>query len=294
LQLLIEEVTDRDFADYMSDQVLLPLDMRQSTFAWDDSLFSLVPLGYDPQGKPVPPYVYPAAASGGLLATLDDVARFASAGLQRAEQQLLQSESLRKMYAPRVYDLGIYKAVTDAYGFGHFIEYFPDRTKAVWHGGQGHGWMTHFHVVPNADAAIVILTNSQRSWPVISRILIDWANWNGIPSIKMGRIVLAAKMIWGFNIFIAMIALIQGIRLIYGFSTGIREWVFLGALTSMKRVIGLAVSLSIIALLTWILFQPYLMITSVFPIASYWTGIFLWIASIVLLFNSLTLEDESS
>jgi hypothetical protein len=41
--------------------------------------------------------------------------------------------------------------------------------------------MTHFHSVPETGDGIVILTNSQRSWPFFSEILGDWAAWCGLP-----------------------------------------------------------------------------------------------------------------
>ncbi len=65
---------------------------------------------------------------------------------------------------------GLFGFAADAYGFRHFIETLPDRRRAVWHGGQGHGWMTHFHAIPESGDGIVILTNSQRSWPFMSRV----------------------------------------------------------------------------------------------------------------------------
>ena len=65
----------------------------------------------------------------------------------------------------------------EAYGFGHYIETLPNGLRSVSHGGQGNGVMTHFQTVPETGDAIVILTNSQRSWPFIAYLLSDWAQW---------------------------------------------------------------------------------------------------------------------
>src|SRR5690606_26332007 len=118
--------------------------------------------GYDLRGAPVPPYVYPVRASGGLLATVDDVARFVAASMTTPGARtspVLAIESVHQLHVPRVRIAGLYWFVADAYGAGHFTEELRDGRLAVWHGGQGHGWMSHFHAVPEAGDGIVILTN---------------------------------------------------------------------------------------------------------------------------------------
>ncbi len=178
LELLVEEVTGRDFAEYMAQEVLRPLGMTTASFSWNEALRPQVPTAYDLQGTPIPIYVYPEKASGGLLAPVEDVARFVTAamtGSPNAAYPVLARNSIRSLYTPEVEHPGIYSVVADAYGFGHFLEEMPEKQQAVWHGGQGTGWMTHFHAVPESGDGIVILTNSQRSWPLISQVLSDWA-----------------------------------------------------------------------------------------------------------------------
>ena len=59
LELLVEEVTGRDFAAYIKETVLIPLGMENSTFKWEEIPEGLVPVGYDIGGDPVESYVYP-------------------------------------------------------------------------------------------------------------------------------------------------------------------------------------------------------------------------------------------
>ena len=47
LELLIEEVTGRSYADYMENEVLTPLGMINSSFMWDKEWDPPVPNGYD-------------------------------------------------------------------------------------------------------------------------------------------------------------------------------------------------------------------------------------------------------
>jgi hypothetical protein len=124
--------------------------------------------------------------------------------------------------------------------------------------------MTHFHSVPESGDGIVILTNSQRSWPFIASALNDWGKWCGFGRIKMGKITYG---IIAFQIFIAMMVLLSfGLlySLIKDWRNGSRRpdakpW------ASADRLLQLAAGLTIFGLLLWSAFQPYLMVESIFP-----------------------------
>lgn len=117
-------------------------------------------------------------------------------GLKREGQPVFSPDSIARLYAPVAERLGIYSLVFDAYGLGHYLETLPSGSQAVAHGGQGTGWMTHFHAVPETGDGIVILTNSQRSWPLIAYVLTDWAKWSGFSTIGMSRIILGKNLLW--------------------------------------------------------------------------------------------------
>ena len=76
LELIIEEVTERDFAEYMKNEILYPLGMYHSDFEWSEEALASAPLGYTLEGKPISPYRYPERSSGGLIASAEDIARF--------------------------------------------------------------------------------------------------------------------------------------------------------------------------------------------------------------------------
>ncbi|SHF22802.1 CubicO group peptidase, beta-lactamase class C family [Fodinibius roseus] len=285
LELVIEEVTGRDFNDYMANELLIPLGMHNSSFDWDEEWSSRVPMGYDLQGNSVPPYVYPYKASGGLFSTVEDIARFAIAGMaqgNKRQPKVLNRESIQDIQTPQINTSGIFSFVADDYGFGHFIETLPDGKKAVWHGGQGHGWMTHFHVIPETGDGIVIFSNSQRSWPFIAQVLNDWSRWTGFGPVKFGRII---KVVTGLRIIIGLVLLVTFWRagqVFYGIITGYRKLKITPGKAPIIRVTELAAGVAILTILIWSVSQDYLFITSVFPVGAIWLG---W----VLLFLSLTL-----
>lgn len=288
LELLIEEVTGQTFNDYMKKEILNPLGMNNSTFNWNEKFEYVVPVGYDLSGNPVPIYVYPEKASGGLFATAEDIATFTIAGMKDAphDKHILSTNTIEAMYTPASKEMGIYSLVFDAYGFGHYIETLPNGKRAISHGGQGTGIMTHFHAVPETGDAIVILTNSQRSWPFISYLLMDWSRWQGFESIGMGRIIWAKYVLW------AAIALIWSAIILKAMN--IATWIIkrkYKEILKVKRsklliITKTVVAITIIIGLIWCIGQRYLFLSSVFPIASLWLGISAFVMAICLLISA--------
>lgn len=290
LELLIEEVTGQKFAEYMKKEVLIPLGMHNSSFNWSENLNPAVPIGYDLKGERVPVYVYPEKASGGLFATVEDVARFVIAGMINSghtNNNVLKPENIKKLYTPMVETSGFYSFVSESYGLGYFIENLSNGRQAVFHGGQGHGWMTHFHSIPQKGDGIVILTNSQRSWPFISYILKDWAKWSGFSSIGMDVITQGIKIIWTLIGLVLFISLWQVWRLGQGVISGRRQFAPFSNESRFLRLVQISLFIILVLGLLWCLNQDYLFISAVFPLVYRWVGLSIFIFAVVLLLLAL-------
>ncbi len=272
LEVLIEDVSGQDFSTFMSEQVFAPLGLRRTTFAWRPDLAPPVPMGHDLAGRPTPPYAYAELASGGLLATVDDVARFVAAGMPMSTtgSAVLPPDAIAEMHAPQVHVAGYMRAVYQAYGLGHFVETLPTGMRAVSHGGQGYGWMTHFHAVPESGDGIVLLTNSQRSWPLFARVLSDWARWRSFPSVGMGRIRIAEAAMWAIVATILYAAVWGAWGLVVGLASGRRRFAPRARARLASRLALAAASIAILVGLNWAALQTYLFLPSVFPTAWPW------------------------
>jgi len=289
IELLVEEVAGRPFADFMDDEVLGPLGMLDASFAWRASERARVPSGYDLRGTPVAPFVYPTKASGGLFATVEDVARFVAAGMTGhgpGDRVILSDASLRALHGPEVAIPGMFGVVADAYGLGHFVETLADGRRAVWHGGQGKGWMTHFHAVPESGQGIVILTNSQRSWPLMARVLSDWAAWTGIGAVKFGRIRYGVAAMWALTGALVAASAWLTLRLAHGVLRG-RRLAPLARSSRLPRLLRASFGLGGLALMAWSAAQPYLTLSSVFP------GVVGWAFRACLLLACLVVIDAA-
>ncbi len=272
LEVLIEDVSGQSFSAFMDEQVFEPLGMHRSTFAWSPDLAPAVPTGHDLAGRPTPTYVYAERASGGLLATVEDVARFVAAGMPTSTTAaaVLAPGTLAELHAAQVQVGGYMGAVYQAYGLGHFVETLPNGMRAVSHGGQGYGWMTHFHAVPESGDGIVILTNSQRSWPLFARVLGDWARWRGFPSVGMERIRIAEAAMWTFVAALLATAAWGAWDLVAGLASGRRRSAPHAPTRRAPRIAITVVSIATLVGLGWVARQAYLFLPSVFPAAWPW------------------------
>ncbi|HKJ27536.1 MAG TPA: serine hydrolase, partial [Anaerolineales bacterium] len=267
-----------------------------SGYLWEKQMAGAIPLGYDLQGHPVRPYVYPAKGSGGLFATVEDIARFVIAGMNTSGSNtnpVLETESIQEIFSPQSAIPGLFSFVADSYGFGHFIENLPAGGKAVWHGGQGHGWMTHFHSIPETGDGIVILTNSQRSWPMIAQILTSWARWVGIDSVKFGIITTGAIAIHVLIGMVGFASLWLVYRLLNGLRRGTHNWAPLARQRRLPRILGGIIGISGITALGWSAAQPYLFISSLFPDTANLAGVSLLGLFLVLTASALFPQKET-
>jgi hypothetical protein len=147
--------------------------------------------------------------------------------------------------------------------------------------------MTHFHALPESGAGIVILTNSERSWPLMAQVLRDWAQWNGFESIKFGRIAQATTALWILIALIALAALGQAYRLARGWRRGRRRWAPLSSTARFSRSLQAVLAVSVLAVLAWSVAQPYLFALSIFPTAAGWAGIALIVGALIMGLSAL-------
>lgn len=192
LELLIEDVTGRDFAEYMDEEILDPLRMDDATLIWSDRLQSELATEHLVNGNPVPVYRQAARAHGSLYATVEDIAQFVAAGTEGTEAEepgrgVLAPDSVAELHTPVVETTGFYALGSDGAGLGHFVETLPSGQQAVAHGGQGAGSWSWYHAVPETGDGIVVLTNSERSLQLIADVVGVWADWMGFSHVKLSR-----------------------------------------------------------------------------------------------------------
>ena len=295
LELLVQDVTGRDFGAYMEERILRPLGMVDAGYGWNASLAGRIPVGHDLAGRTVEPYTYPERGAGGLVATVEDMARFMAAGMPGSSGGgggVLEPASVRQLHTVEATGLGIFGFVADGYGLGHFVEELPGGVPAVFHGGQGHGWMTHMHGFPDSGDGIVILTNSQRSWPFMARLLGDWTRWRGLPRVGMTRITPVTRLLGAFIVVLLAGSAWQMLRLARELRAGRRRPSPLLSGPRFLRAVQLGVAGALAGLVVWAAQAEYFFLASVVPHLMGGLGTALLLVALVLVASALLPRDR--
>ena len=174
LQLLVERVSGRPFADYMRDEVLLPLGMTSSSYVLTPDIAAHLAAAYSAGNHRVATRVYPEAGADGLLATAPDLARFLSAAASGGGGVLSPATvALSLQPAPHTTDAGALGPGT-AYGLGTFLEPVAG-TMLAYHPGLVRGWAGMYALRPDTGQAVVVLTNSDTGMHVAGDLTCVWA-----------------------------------------------------------------------------------------------------------------------
>jgi CubicO group peptidase (beta-lactamase class C family) len=175
MQLLVEEMAETPFADYMRDKVLRPLGMRDSSFSLTPLVLGQAARAYDELGEETPTPRFVEVAAAGMYAPIGDMACYALASIGDARgASVLPADMLNLMTSPA-------PATDGRFGLGYAIqprdEGFPDGVARVGHDGGNRGWQSFFWVSRDKRDGLVVLTNASHGWNVSNQVVADWMEW---------------------------------------------------------------------------------------------------------------------
>ena len=156
LEYIIERVTGKSYADYMQEEVFLPLGMADSAVYLQPGPEDKTAQRYERNGSPVPFYDFDHRGASAVYCSVHDLLQFGMFHLNNPSgqrKQILKNETLEQMKTdaePQVphsdYRLGW--SVRDQ--FGHTV---------VSHRGGMPGVATALYLMPDQNIAVVVLTN---------------------------------------------------------------------------------------------------------------------------------------
>lgn len=245
LQLLVERVTGRPFADYMGDEVLLPLGMSSSSFTWSPSLREATARPYATSGRVLPNYLFAAQAAEGLYTTAPDYARFLAAAMTGPEGEppgrgVLAPSSVSLLLSPAPATFGASGlGRSGRYGFGYIVEHLPGGAPLVWHPGENRGWSSLFVALPSRGRAIVVLSNDNTGVHVAGDLGCLWARstTGRVPQVcrTVGRVRVVTVLLAAG---LAAVAL-GGLALLLGrLARGDRVWALPPGRRAWRRAVG--------------------------------------------------------
>lgn len=157
VQQMMIDVESKSFPEIMSDLVLKPLEMNNSTYnqPLNSEQLKMAATGYLPNGNMVKGkrHTYPEMAPAGLWTTAEDLAKFAiniQETLKGNSDKGLSKEMTTKMLTP---------FVRDFIGLGIFIDSKNDEIYFS-HGGWNEGFSSELMAHKDKGYGVVVLTNS--------------------------------------------------------------------------------------------------------------------------------------
>jgi CubicO group peptidase (beta-lactamase class C family) len=170
LQLLVEELTGRRFAEVMQAEILAPLAMAASSFCWERTTATAYP--HDARGRPIPDFAFPEQAAAGLVSTAADLARFAAAALPGPSGE----PPGRGVLSPAMVRLALTPAPASGgrWGLGYGLGFLPGGDWLAYHEGANRGWRAGLALLPDRRAGLVALSNGDSGATVIDAVVQHW------------------------------------------------------------------------------------------------------------------------
>jgi CubicO group peptidase (beta-lactamase class C family) len=168
VQLAIQDVTKKPFADVLRELVLEPAGMSRSTFEQPlpTDLRDKAATGYRATGEAVGgrSHTYPEQAAAGLWTTPEDLAKFAMA-LQQAA-----AGTAKRPLLPRALATRMLQPVMDEYGLGISVTGTGRETR-FGHTGGNAGFRCQLVAFKDTASGIVVMTNGDRGPTVTAEII---------------------------------------------------------------------------------------------------------------------------
>ncbi|MBD8069825.1 serine hydrolase domain-containing protein [Bacillus sp. PS06] len=161
---IVEQLTGEPFHEYVEEHIFSKIDMNQSTtnllIEDDPDIIENKTKGYtmldwSTFDESVPFYI-PMYPSGGMNGTAEDLARFAMALMPGEGQHtplFEQDQTLHEMLSTS------YSVNEDVPGIAHGFWEYAGKYRGLTHSGNTVAFSTNFHIVPEENFGVVVLTN---------------------------------------------------------------------------------------------------------------------------------------
>ena len=187
LQLIVEEVSGQSFTSYMKDNIFKPLNMMNSSYAWDKNAGLNLAGFYNSDSTEAPHYRYTSLAATSLYTTLADLETFFKVFLEGNNNEpigrnVLKPETLKLMREPHANIMGL-----DIWGLGTILyAKTDDGNFIIGHDGKSTPPInTAVRLNPQTGNGVIILETGN---PLLAtKLASEWVLW------KTGKIDLTQK-----------------------------------------------------------------------------------------------------
>ncbi len=158
LGYLVSRVSGKNYADFMREEIFLPLGMNHTCVLVCRGLERYRAVRYYLDGSRLPDYTTSTPAAADIYASIHDLVRFGMFHLKAHladQKKLLSDEAIDEMQGATIPMGG-----SNSYGIGWIVSRDAKRRQRVSHGGAGAGVDTQLTLVPDEKLAVAVLVNT--------------------------------------------------------------------------------------------------------------------------------------
>ncbi len=174
---VIEKISGKTFEDFVNTHFFEVLDMRHSTFLFDDIFASMPTVGYDDKNRPVNYHHFINRPASALNSSLSDITNLLAMFIQRGKfngTQILSEQSLIRMETPSS-SLSAQKGMQTGYALSNYSAGYKQWVYREHRGGI-EGYMSEISYIPEQQTGHVILINTKNiaAFQKISNLVKDY------------------------------------------------------------------------------------------------------------------------
>jgi len=173
----ISRVSGKNYADFMHDEVFVPLEMAHTSVHIGPGLEEGQAVKYTAEGTEVPPCDSDSPGAAAVYSSAHDLIRFAmfhlkndllpEGDLQPDHEAIISDAAIDDMQrpSPETGPMQKWEREGSGYGIAWHIGVTEDGLRVVYHTGGTIGVSTALALVPEENLAVAVLSNTDSQWP---------------------------------------------------------------------------------------------------------------------------------
>jgi CubicO group peptidase (beta-lactamase class C family) len=171
IDYVLERVSGKSYPDFMREEVFVPLGLTRMSVHIGPGLEEFTATRYTPDGTPYPFYDFDHPGGSAVFSSAHDLVRFGMFHLKNHltdQRQIISDGSIDEMHKPTASE-----EEGSGYGIGWASSTNDKGLRTISHSGGMGGVRTNLILLPDQNAAVVVLCNASSSLPSdISREII--------------------------------------------------------------------------------------------------------------------------
>jgi CubicO group peptidase (beta-lactamase class C family) len=171
IDYVLERISGKSYPDFMREEVFVPLGLTRTSVHIGPGLEEFTATRYTPDGTPYPFYDFDHAGGSAVFSSAHDLVRFGMFHLKwhlPDQRRIISDDSIDQMHTATAFEED-----GTGYGIGWESRINDRGLRTVSHSGEMGGVATNLVLLPDQNAAVVVLCNSRTNLPFkVSRQII--------------------------------------------------------------------------------------------------------------------------